>query len=318
MKVYLEHIILFILLSVVFLYPGISIFTEPKKKDFFYYFTSSTLNTLDWFPTLEPEEPRLEYSFHNGRWHVFAGRTFMFWYYDSQELNVAITLDPFIEIHNFSEGHYPWQAWRAGTGIYTLWESKYLNRLLFGKAQRLSIRFGIHHESDHVIDLNTYLKLYLQSTIENFPNAGFRAFDNLKLQFNYHISLSNWQIAFIPCFRYYLPIAFLHGVFPMEPINYSYAHEIRAGFSIDRICILWLAYYFEVINTNYSVLLKDIGFRSEGEDILYYNILELSADFSPYFGSRVLFYIGFNYSNGRGVDFINFYEDYTLGIKIYL
>ena len=264
---------------------------------------------------IDPDLPAFQFSRVGGRWVNKAGASIRLLHAEMFGANTQFTLEPFVEIHDFSSGKdFSWELWRGSVGMTIQWRFDTRIAVPGFREARANIGIGYFHESDHASSIDFTRVFTTYSSFDEFPNGNFGSFEYVRLQSGMtHIGEGQWMLSWEPFVK----------IFP-TPIERGAGRELRNSYGID-VCVrkmlsnsfsVYAGGYYESFQT--AFVASRAGFRPDfNEGALIYRTMELGITQQTE-RFRIIPYIAFTNSNGRGLDFLNIYTEVGYGVRIVL
>lgn len=245
----------------------------------------------------DPDEPRFSYGTIGPRSRSTFGSHLGLVGFRTQEHRIILALSPLLELSNISGQPISWQSFRANVGLNVLWSPPLAHR------RRLVVHTGFFHESDHVADLETYRESFLADPVAPLDNGNFSSFEYLKVRGDFS---QGWLVArglpltlvVSPGLRVFTP-NFNRGDSRGDVL--AVQNEIRFDVAWLPQVSTWVAAYGEIGLRNFEQ--TDL-YRAahSGPPVSRRLLLGVTARHRG--PARFVFQIGYDNSNGRGVDFM--------------
>ncbi len=263
--------------------------------------------------SINPDANNFQVSLFDLKWNNKVGGELGLFKYDNDKFNVGFGVGGFINIHDFESLQFmSWQLWRASLGGSLHFEYKPLSSWL-GAKDRLMFKGSYVHESQHATDVYGYVYSFTYQRPNEFDNGGIRSFEYIQFMLSYAKPIGeNWNV-YSNVFYKYFPKPALGT--PSQMFS-SGGYELGITRALSSKANVYAQYYFESIENNFDAD-KQMYINSWKRTPFTYKILELGLNVNN--GDRSFTpFININHSNGRGLDFINFYRTVSFGIRIEL
>lgn len=253
--------------------------------------------TLEGPVVADPDEPRFSYGTIGARSRSSFGGRLGLVGFEPGEHQVVLSLAPFLELTNISGQPISWQSFRANVGLDVSW------RPPLAESRGLVVHTGYFHESDHVADTEVYEATFLEARTEPFDNGNFSSFEYIKVRADFW---QRWRYAAPPV----LTLIASPGLRLFTPnINTNDTRgdvaalqgEVRFDVAWRPQISTWVAAYGELGLRHFNDAASYQQVHS-GPAVTRRVLLGLTAQHrSP---ARFVFQVGYDNSNGRGVDFM--------------
>lgn len=280
---------------------------------------------FQWTLLPTPNEHRLELphsinpDFHTfkmtrsgGKWRNMVGHNFGLVALEWPGLAVTAGPAGFVELHDFDKHQFmSWQLWRGNVGFNTYWDLKKLNQSL-GKDSRLLFSLGWFHESQHAADVPNYVTRLTNLTVFTFENGAMRSFEFYEAQVYFMQQSGPLQLLLNAGGRYYPKPLLSTSRWHLES---SFFGEIGLSGKVHQFVSLYANGYLEQVNNNFHSNEHGYILEWSAEPFLYRK-MEVGIDLHNDQKQRFQFFGTYNYSNGRGLDFVRVYQEYGAGIRL--
>lgn len=242
----------------------------------------------------DPDEPRFSYGAHGPRFRSSFGGRIGLVGFEPRHHRVVVSLAPLLELTNISSEPISWQTFRANVGLDVSWRPP----LRVGRG--LILHAGYFHESDHVADTEAYRTEFL-APFARFDNGNFSSFEYVKLRVD---AWQQWGRRIVPTLlaspglRVFTPNINSHDT---RGDIVALQGELRFDVAWRPRLSTWVAAYGE-----WGLRTFDDADRyrnaSTGPALTRRALLGVTArGRSP---TRFVVQLGYDNSNGRGVDFM--------------
>jgi len=266
---------------------------------------------------IDPDKPIIQISRIGGRWvnkigtSIHCARTTL-WGIETQ-----ISLDPFIEIHDITtKNYFSWELWRGSFGVNVQGVYEFTNNTSVVLPNLIHMSIGYYHESDHASSWEFTRQFTRYFTFEEFQNSSFGSFEYAKLK--------TGALHFDKEMTWLIDWSFLIRTFP-DPLlkkggrkqNSSFGAEVFAQQKVSDIFSTHIAWYYEIISTDFVA--QEAFFLSDfNKGILIYRVVEVEITYTTSSGTRIIPYIIYTHSAGRGLDFLQTYKELGYGFRVLL
>ncbi len=248
------------------------------------------------------------------RWDNTVGATIPLVGYSTPKKYLSLSMAGFINLHDISDNQLmSWQMWRGHLGF----DIKFFP-FKNNTQHTFSLTALLHHESQHVTDLYTFSDQFLKPAFY-FDYASARSFEfiGFEVKDEYSIPETRLKIYGALTARYFskpiLPTA-------IRQQKSAYAVEIGIQYKIAKKQnhLFYLhTFYEQVLNDFVGVTSPYRSFWNKQPFI--YRRYELGLFLAhPKNKNNLSVFAGYNNSNGRGLDFLQQYQEFYYGIRFNL
>ena len=266
---------------------------------------------------IDPDLPALQISRFGGRWRNKVGTSIELFSVNFSSVTAEFCLEPFVEIHDFNrKNDFSWELWRGSLGVNMFWIYHMKDFNFYYLPKKLIVELGYYHESEHASSAGFTDEFTNYFVFESFPNGTFGSFEYVKGKINFvHTVNNNAQFFQWSLGGKYFPL-------PIEP---GAGRKLRRAFWADFLfknmlsnkMSVYLGGYYEAISTEFVA--SESNFKTDFVNgTLHYRILELGIEYTMPGGSRLMPFVSYSNSSGRGLDFLRNYDDLGWGIKVAL
>jgi|GEM_PF-4638546 len=309
--------VLFFFVTPAFSHP-ISIGSDTTKTKKLKFVVGSNEARLNMPLSINPDFYCLRMGRGGAKWNNVIGNTIGLVNYENRKIKIAFTISGFIALHDFDRYQFmSWQLWRGNLGSSVFLDSPDLDKFL-GKNGRLVVELGWYHESQHVTDVVGYLYRFMDPRYVNvysFRNADIRSFEYsvAGLCYDWQTPNKNWRLFVNPRYRYFPSSLLLNE----RQLIDAYSLEAGVHRKINNSIHFYIQGFYERINNNF-VSKKFYYLGNWDKEPLVYQNLETGFTFQNREKRQFNIFLNYSKSNGRGLDFINVYEEYGMGFRIIL
>jgi hypothetical protein len=292
--------------------------------------------------SIHPDYGVFKFSKTGGKWRNMLGANICVTQYNNDKIGVALHVNPFVELHDFTPNQdMSWQLWRGHIGGNIYLTSKSLNKEIHKNFSAI-LGVGYTHESQHISSYWGYGNEFL--TGKNSTGSFYYDNSGNKHYYNFTYNAANIRTGEYlelnlllkqkigGCVEVFSNSAFKYFPKPIaQPSNYDLKRSVNEEIGIivtaTRNIKIHANYFGERIyntfesNPNYKYPTPYYDYKKSWfHQPLIFNhiesgiILKNKEENDSYFN----IFIGFQKSNGRGLDFINKYNEWYGGFKIIL
>ena len=249
------------------------------------------------------------------RWDNSVGATIPLAGYTTQKQYLSLSMAGFINLHDISDNQLmSWQMWRGNLGFdIKFYPFKNNTQHTF------SLTALLHHESQHVTDIYTFSDEILKPFIFVFDNASARSFEFVGLEVKdvYNIPETRFNLYGAVTARYFSkPV--LPNAARQQKSAYSAEIGVKYKLSKKHNNLLYLHTFYEQVLNDFEGASSPYR-TSWNKKPFVYRRVELGVFLThPKNKNNASFFVGYNNSNGRGLDFIRQYTEFYYGIRFNL
>lgn len=267
--------------------------------------------------SINPDFACVKFMRTGSKWNNKVGATIPLLKYSTAKQYISLNMAGFINLHDISENQLmSWQMWRGNLGLdinyRPLHDSKHHN---------LVVSILLHHESQHVTDINAFGEEFLGGAWQGlyFNNASARSFEyaGIQVKDEYEVAGTGFSLYGMLNAR-----IFSVPVLPNAVRQQTSAFATELGF---RYKPFRNKQHFIYLHTYYEQVLNDfVGAKSQYQSFwnkqpFVYNIYELGFFLANARNkNNISVFAGYNNSNGRGLDFVRQYSEMYGGIRFNL
>jgi hypothetical protein len=265
---------------------------------------------------IDPDYPSIQVSRIGGKWKNKVGASIPFLSGNIHKTEFSISIDPFVEIHDFSPNNdFSWQLWRGSLGMNISWIVNVDNHTSFIIPTTIILHAGYFHESEHATSSDFTTEFTNYFFFESFPNGTFGSFEYIKATAGSVHVINSSSMVYLSLGCKYFP----------QPIEGGASRELKNALSVqtafnhmlNESFSTYASAYFEMIGTNFDAASNK--FKSNfSRGTLYYRTVEFGVEFPLPRDAHASPFLMYTHSSGRGLDFLENYDDFGGGVRVIL
>ncbi len=276
-------------------------------------FLKPFLSLTEKTPPVDPDAPIFRFYFAGAKAKAMAGMKNTLVGCRTGSLLCGINLGGFVEIHNYNtiETQYlPWELWRGSLSFELFIK---LFRLLSSDRVSLLAQCAYYHESNHfsqndyVYDFTYLTNAHKMHNASMSSNECFRTASTV-----FYRPTTSIDMQTTIGVRLFVP--------PINPgdrrnMGHSFLFEFAGIHELSKRFFWTAGIYGEILKHTFDWEENHYYGVKENKKLTFF-LAEAGIGIKNQRGARFWPYVGWNRSNGRGLDFPRFYKEFVIGLKL--